>query len=167
MLEARVLLDWHLKKEELLNLNKQYQDLRKKEEELSDKRMQLKRNMQSLGEPAEEDIDGKIALALAGQELWLVEKEWEQFLDQRFNEEIALKEQMDVCQEELEELEKGISVEGRRLYDEISEVCDPPVVEVRRRSCMGCFLPLSMPTMNEWRKGKKLVRCEVCGRILV
>lgn len=167
MLEARALLDWHLKKEELQNLEKKLHDLRKREEELSEKRVQLKKNIQSIGEPREEDIDGKIAMALASQELWMVDKEWEQFLDDRFNEEITLKERMDACQEEIEGLERGISAHGRRLYEEISEVCDPPVVEVKRRSCMGCFLPLSMSTMNEWRKGKKLVRCEVCGRILV
>lgn len=167
MLEARALLDWHLKKGELLNLEKELQDLRKREETLSDKRIELKRNIQAIGEPKEEDIDRKIALALAAQELWLIEKEWEKFLDERFNQEIFLKEQMEVYQEEIEEMEREISSDGRRLYDEISEVCDPPIVEVRRRSCMGCFLPLSMPTLNEWRKGKKLVRCEVCGRILV
>ena len=51
MLEARALLDWHLKKVELLTIEKKLHVLRKREEDLTDKKIQLKRNIQSLGEP--------------------------------------------------------------------------------------------------------------------
>lgn len=97
----------------------------------------------------------------------MAEKEWERFQDDRFNKEMELRVQEENCRQELIELEGKISQETFQMYKEVSEICDNPVVEVKRRSCMGCFLPLSVSTMNAWRKGKKLVRCDVCGRILV
>lgn len=167
MLQARILLEWHTKKEEWQRIHEKLESIRMQDEDLTKKIAELRKRIQSLGEPGDEDIDGKIALALARQELWMAEKEVERLVDFRFNEEILLREQEMDCQQAIDDLEKRITKDTFKIYEEVSEVCENPIVEVKRRSCMGCFLPLSMPTMNEWRKGKKIVRCEVCGRILV
>ncbi|HBI03609.1 MAG TPA: hypothetical protein DDY49_06225 [Paenibacillaceae bacterium] len=167
MLQSRALLEWHLKKTEWEEIQGKLKNFREQAEQLQEKLLALKNKIESLGEPDQQDIDGKIAYALASQELWMAEKEWERFQDQRFNDEMMYREQEEICRQELDELESTISRETFQTYEEVSEFCDNPVVEVKRRSCMGCFLPLSMITMNAWRKGKKLVRCEVCGRILV
>jgi predicted nucleic acid-binding Zn-ribbon protein len=167
MLQSRALLEWHLKKIEWQNIREKLDNIQVKEEELKGKLLEIKKKLENLGEPDEQDIDGKIAFALASQELWMAEKEWERFQDERFNNEMLYREQEEICRQELDELKGRISRETMQTYEEVSEFCDNPVVEVKRRSCMGCFLPLSIPTMNAWRKGKKLVRCEVCGRILV
>jgi predicted nucleic acid-binding Zn-ribbon protein len=167
MLQSRALLEWHLKKGEYEKIQEQLKNLREEEESLLEKREKLRKKVESMGQPDEQDIDGKIAYALASQELWMAEKEWERFQDDRFNKEMELRVQEENCRQELIELEGKISQETFQMYKEVSEICDNPVVEVKRRSCMGCFLPLSVSTMNAWRKGKKLVRCDVCGRILV
>lgn len=167
MLQSRALLEWHLKKTEQKNIQEKLNSLRVQEEELRSNMIALKSKIESQGVPDEQDIDGKIAYALESQELWMAEKEWERFQDQRFNEEMMYREQEEICRQELDEMEERITPETFQTYEEVLEFCENPVVEVKRRSCMGCFLPLSVPTMSAWRKGKKLVRCEVCGRILV
>lgn len=165
--EARKLLKWHEAKGKVKVVQEQIEAVKQREAELARKRKEIEAKIQSIGTPAEDDVDGKIALALAQQELWLVDKDAERLFAEKFEQEFSLRESKREWEEKVKEYERSLSEKARALYDQIRENKENPVVEVRRRSCMGCFLPLSVLKMEEWRRGRALVTCDECGRILV
>ncbi|WP_286884267.1 C4-type zinc ribbon domain-containing protein [Aneurinibacillus sp. UBA3580] len=167
MIEARRLLEWHQAKEKRQAVQKELDKLRAREEELAARRQEAEAKIRRIGEPSPDDIDGQIELKLAQQELWLVNKDTERFMEEKFEKEFALMETRREWEEKTAEREASLSPEALALYHRIRENISNPVVEVRRRSCMGCFLPLSVAKMEEWHKGKSLVTCDECGRILV
>jgi predicted nucleic acid-binding Zn-ribbon protein len=167
MTEARKLLKWHEAKQKIKVVQKQMDELKQREAELTAKRKEAEEKIRSIGTPAEDDIDGKIALALAQQELWLVDKDSERLFEEKFEKEFSLRESKREWEEKIKEYEESLSGEALALYNKVGENVENPVVEVRRRSCMGCFLPLSVVKMEEWHKGRSLVTCDECGRILV
>jgi predicted nucleic acid-binding Zn-ribbon protein len=167
MMEARKLLEWHQAKEKRQEIQRELDKLKEKEAELTARRRETEAKIEQLSNPENDDIDGKIALKLAEQELWLIDKDIERFMEDKFEKEFTLRESKREWGEKIAELEALLSKEAIALYETIRENKPNPVVEVRRRSCMGCFLPLSVIKMEEWHKGKSLVTCDECGRILV
>ncbi|AMA72377.1 MULTISPECIES: C4-type zinc ribbon domain-containing protein [Aneurinibacillus] len=167
MVEARKLLEWHQAKEKIKAVQQALDQLKEREAELEAKRREVEAKIKQIGEPADDDIDGKIALALAQQELWLVNKDTERFMEERFEKEFSLHESKREWEDKAAGLEASLSLKALELYYKVKENVENPVVEVRRRSCMGCFLPLSVAKMEAWHKGKPLVTCDECGRILV
>ncbi|GED12725.1 C4-type zinc ribbon domain-containing protein [Aneurinibacillus migulanus] len=167
MTEARNLLEWHQAKEKGAAAQRELDEWRAREEELAVRRKEAELKVKQIGTPAETDIDNQIALKLAQQELWLVDKDTERFMEERFEKEFALRESKHEWDVKAAEREAVLSREALELYYRIGENIPNPVVEVKRRSCMGCFLPLSVVKMEEWHKGKTLVTCDECGRILV
>ncbi|WP_027415844.1 C4-type zinc ribbon domain-containing protein [Aneurinibacillus terranovensis] len=167
MLESRKLLELHQANKQITKIENSLLSLKEEEDKLLAACRKYEEKVAKIGEPSDEDIDGKIELALAQQELWMARKEYERFMEQRFNTEMDLHQEKVVWKEKVEELVQSISPEAIALYEKIGEAIKDPVVEVKRRSCMGCFLPLSVAKMNEWRKGRDIVRCDECGRILV
>ncbi|CEH29661.1 Zinc ribbon domain protein [Aneurinibacillus migulanus] len=167
MTEARNLLEWHQAKEKGAAAQRELDEWRAREEELAVRRKEAELKIKQIGTPAETDIDNQIALKLAQQELWLVDKDTERFMEERFEKEFALRESKHEWDVKAAEREAVLSREALELYYRIGENISNPVVEVKRRSCMGCFLPLSVVKMEEWHKGKTLVTCDECGRILV
>ncbi|MED4728521.1 putative zinc ribbon domain protein [compost metagenome] len=167
MTEARNLLEWHQAKEKGAAAQRELDEWRAREEELAVRRKEAELKIKQIGTPAETDIDNQIALKLAQQELWLVDKDTERFMEERFEKEFALRESKHEWDVKAAEREAVLSREALEMYYRIGENIPNPVVEVKRRSCMGCFLPLSVVKMEEWHKGKTLVTCDECGRILV
>jgi predicted nucleic acid-binding Zn-ribbon protein len=81
-------------------------------------------------------------------------------------EEFAIRQQHMDLQFELEQLKGSIPTEILSLYDELAERFERPVVEVKNKSCLGCFMPLSMVNLSAWRSAKGVVQCDQCDRIL-
>ncbi|MBN6186153.1 hypothetical protein JQN58_04050 [Aneurinibacillus sp. BA2021] len=167
MMEARKLLEWHQAREKSRAVQNELDEWKAQETVLAARRKEAEEKIKRLGTPSPDDIDAQIALKLAEQELWLVDKDTERFMEERFEKEFALREQKREWEEKAARSEAELSKEALALYDRIRENITNPVVEVKRRSCMGCFLPLSVVKMEEWHKGKSFVLCEECGRILV
>lgn len=167
MMEARKLLEWHQAKEKGRVVQKELDEWKAKETELTTRRQKAEARIRQIGKPSSDDIDAQIALKLAEQELWLVDKDAERFMEERFEKEFALREKKREWDERVASKEAELSKEALALYHDIQESMKNPVVEVKRRSCMGCFLPLSVAKMEEWHKGKSFVLCDECGRILV
>ena len=168
MKEARSLLAWHRVRQECRRIEEKLSLLRAEEKEIAERRKEAEQKIASIGTPAEDDVDGKINLALAQQELWLVNKDEERFFERRFVEESRLREKKREKEEEAEQYQSMLSTDTLALYNRVRErISDNPVVEVRRRSCMGCYLPLSVAQMEEWERRRSLIVCEECGRILV
>jgi uncharacterized protein len=167
MLEARKLLEWHLAREQWKVASSAIEQLKREEQELQARRRECQGKVEQLGVPAEDDIDARIAYALAQQELLLAEKGIERFMEERFAKEMDLRQSRQEWEDKAKKLEESLAPHTFLLYEQVAENVANPVVEVKRRSCMGCFLPLSVAKMEEWRKGKNFVQCEECGRILV
>ena len=168
MKEARSLLIWHQACQECRQIEEKLALLKTAETELAERRKEAERKIASAGIPAEDDVDGKINLALAQQELWLVNKDEERFFERRFEEESSLREKKREKEAEAEQHKSRLSADTLALYNRIRDhISDNPVVEVRRRSCMGCYLPLSAVQMEAWERRQHLIVCEECGRILV
>jgi uncharacterized protein len=167
MLESRKLLEWHAAQAEADQIKKEIKRINEEEAAHTAAVHSLREKVQSLGAPPETDIDGRIALALAQQELWMAEKDYERFNETAFDREINARERLQEWEDKAAELAADISPEAFEIYHTVAQNKRNPIVEVKRRSCMGCFLPLSVAKMDEWRKGRRIVQCEECGRILV
>ncbi|WCK53450.1 C4-type zinc ribbon domain-containing protein [Aneurinibacillus sp. Ricciae_BoGa-3] len=167
MLQSRKLLEWHAAQAEVDKIQKEIARIKEEETAHTASVQSLREKVENLGAPAEEDIDGRIALALAQQELWMAEKEYERFNETVFDREMDARERLREWKDKAVELAGSISPEAFDIYHTVAQTKRNPIVEVKRRSCMGCFLPLSVAKMDEWRKGRHIVQCEECGRILV
>jgi len=66
---------------------------------------------------------------------------------------------------EREAIWSGLSDAARRLYERVSAIRRPAVVEVRGGACGGCRLPIAAPRLKLARGDDPLV-CEACNRIL-
>jgi predicted nucleic acid-binding Zn-ribbon protein len=80
--------------------------------------------------------------------------------------EFAIRQQLMDLQFQLEELQQSIPVNVFSLYNSLAERFDCPVVKVRNKSCLGCFMPLSMVNLSAWRTAKGVIQCDHCDRIL-
>ncbi|BAU27279.1 hypothetical protein DFP93_11329 [Aneurinibacillus soli] len=168
MKEARSLLIWNRVRQECSRIEEKLALLKAEERELMERRRAAEQKITSIGTPSDDDIDGKINLALAQQELWLVNKDEERFFERRFTEESSLREKKREKEAEAKRYKAALSADTLALYHRVIDLIpDNPVVEVRRRSCMGCYLPLSAAQMEEWERGRRLIVCGECGRILV
>ena len=70
----------------------------------------------------------------------------------------------------LKEQRKGIAetVERRvlRIYEKVIKNKQPAIVTIHEKICEGCFMKLTPNDVNEVHRGKDIIRCENCSRIL-
>jgi predicted nucleic acid-binding Zn-ribbon protein len=169
MLPAKRLLLWHRAKEAKRRaeeeLNRLEQEKRRWEEKLEELEQSVSACTPTLSAPP--SADDEIARLLREQELWLARKDWERFLSHYQEREALLAEEIHRREFEIVEHEQLLDEPFLQEYQRIAERAEQPVVEVRNQSCMGCFLPLSLSKLSEWRRGKGIVTCDECGRILV
>ncbi|NQT85099.1 hypothetical protein HQ563_18940 [bacterium] len=69
---------------------------------------------------------------------------------------------------ERESLTQGIRKHLLRTYERMREsrLKSNPVVPAINEVCQGCYMVVTKSVIVDLRKGKKLVVCEHCGRIL-
>jgi predicted nucleic acid-binding Zn-ribbon protein len=165
MQPVKHLLLWHRAKEAKQRAETELSGLEREKEEWQEKLERLTRTLST--EPAPSTPDEEIARLLREQELWLMRKDWERFLASYQEREAALSDEIHRQQFEIWKWEQELDEALLKEYHRIGERVSNPVVEVRNQSCMGCFLPLSVSKLSEWRRAKGLVTCDECGRILV
>ena len=75
--------------------------------------------------------------------------------------------------EKIKEIEKKRELLAKQIpksylstYNRIKRGAPDAVVPVRNRACGGCFNSLPPQTIQEIKRGDKLITCERCGRIL-
>ncbi|WP_231929172.1 C4-type zinc ribbon domain-containing protein [Brevibacillus sp. SKDU10] len=111
--------------------------------------------------------DQQIERMLQEQELWMLKKEWERNGNELIEKRFSLEQFLQLSRLEAEERQAKLNPEWLKEYDRLLETKKNPVVEVKKKSCMGCFMPLSTSNFDKWRRGKGLVYCDECERILV
>ena len=145
--------------------NKEYQALLHEIALLKEKRSHLEGEIIELMEQEEnsskeiKEFEAKIALeeAVAAEE----KRKLEQELDDA-------KREMKVVAEEKGSLLKRLSSQVRSRYERIAGgKGGVAVAAVRNRVCGACFTSLPPQTVNEIRKGQRVISCEACGRMLV
>ncbi|MFY0546074.1 C4-type zinc ribbon domain-containing protein [Brevibacillus sp. H7] len=165
MLPAKRLLLWHQAKEAKKRAEAELDSLEREKREWQKKLESLEQSLASLAAPA--SLDDEIARLLREQDLWAARKDWERFITACQERETALMEEIHRLQFEIWKWEQELDDSLLNEYHRIAERAAHPIVEVRNQSCMGCFLPLPLGKISEWRRGKGLVTCDECGRILV
>lgn len=165
MLPGKQLWEWHSKQEALASACAQRSEIEEEKGRLADRVAICEQRIHQLGKPI--SPDDEIARLLAEQELWLARNELEQFL-QKYEERLAaLIQRIQEHEFDLILLEQKLPKEWIDEYDRVAKMKRAPIVEVKKDACTGCFMELSLQNQKEWRKGKGLVHCEECGRILV
>ncbi|GAA4706354.1 C4-type zinc ribbon domain-containing protein [Brevibacillus fulvus] len=165
MLMAKRLLVWHQAKEAV----KQAERVR---EEYANRLAQHDQLIQQLTEklaavPAPQTPDEEIAKLLLEQELWMANNERDRYAASHQKEALRAEQTIQQKSFEIVQWEQELDGEALAQYYRIAENKANPLAEVRNNSCTVCFMPLSLSKMSEWRRGKGLVYCDECGRILV
>jgi len=145
--------------------NKEYQTLLQEIALLKEKRSHLEGEIIELMEQEEnsareiKEFEGKISReeALAAEEKRKLEQQLED-----------AKREMKVLTEEKESLVSRLSRHVRSRYERVAGGKGGiAIVAVKNRACGACFTNLPPQTVNEIRKGLKVISCETCGRMLV
>lgn len=165
MLPAKKLFEWHKTTVAIEQASEEIAQLDKQQELHDSTIQQLKAKLDSL--PVSEQPDDQIARLLTEQELWMAQKEYERFQEESNSLRLQLNTQISQQQFERIQLEQELDQTHLTEYYRLQENKKNPIVEVKRKMCTGCFLPLSLAKVDEWRRAKGLVYCDECGRILV
>ena len=165
MLPAKKLFEWHKANEAIQQASQEIAELHKQEQTLLTNIQQLTAKLDAL--PVSNSPDNQIARMLTEQELWLAQKEVERFQEESGGIRVELDSRISQQQFERVRLEQELDQTHLTEYYRLAENKKNPIVEVKRKMCTGCFLPLSLAKVDEWRRAKGLVYCDECGRILV
>lgn len=165
MLLGRKLLNFYNAKLKLIKIEERINEINQRFIDTSNKRQELLTKIADLkAKPQNEDI--LIEIALTEQELFLLNKDNEREEPKLRGENFSLLNDKLNLEQLINDAKANVSDDYWQEYNRISENVKNPVVEVKHQMCTGCFIQLSMPTLNKWRSGKNLVKCDVCGRIL-
>jgi len=165
MLPAKKLWHWHKAKQSLQAAREDLQQLEEKRSRMERQVMELETKWKHLPAPA--NPDEEIAKLLLEQELWMLKKDQQEQVARWDNQTIELQQNVQELQFEILSLEQELDEEYLSAYFRLSETKANPIVEVRNKACMGCFRPLSLRKVDEWRRGKGPVFCDECDRLLV
>jgi len=162
---SKTLWQWHQGRQAIEEMKKELEGIAGKEQELLLTVEELEKKREAL--PAAALPDQEVNRLLLEQEIWMVGKELERFREEvqekRFSLEQSLQEQQFAVLKWEQELDEKIL----SAYYHVAEYKQRPIVEVKHKACTGCFMLLTQNKINEWRRGKDLVYCDECGRILV
>ncbi|KPJ59894.1 MAG: hypothetical protein AMJ46_08955 [Latescibacteria bacterium DG_63] len=145
--------------------NKEYQSLLHEIALLKEKRSHVEGEIIELMEQEEntsrdiKEFEGRISR----EEMTAAEEK------RRLEEELErARREINVLEEEKESLVERLSSTVRSRYKRVAGGKGGiAIAGVRNRACGACFTNLPPQTLNEIRKGTKIITCETCGRILV
>jgi predicted nucleic acid-binding Zn-ribbon protein len=160
---SRQLLQWHQWKQKQNRLGEEILQLEQQERALEERIEQLRVREQSLLPAAVSSPEAEIEKLLVQQDIWMAEKERKEIRAKR-DEKEAQRLSLDF---DILTMEQTLPSFALDAYNRLATYKQNPVVEVRNQSCMGCFMPLSLRNLEEWRRGVSLVFCDECDRILV
>jgi len=102
------------------------------------------------------------------------EDETEDFVSKRTSEIIELKKNEEELTEKSEQLQMSFDEHYnelpkniRELYRNIKKVRGKVVCLIRDETCTGCYANLTPQFLNELKRGKEILLCDSCGRILI
>jgi predicted nucleic acid-binding Zn-ribbon protein len=85
-----------------------------------------------------------------------------------------LKEKVDIANknikiytEKISSIQNKIPEEILEVYFEISKKKKDPIAMLKEHTCLGCKLSISAVTLDECKKGNKIILCNNCGRIIL
>jgi predicted nucleic acid-binding Zn-ribbon protein len=82
------------------------------------------------------------------------------------DQEFAMRQEWMDLQFEVEQIKQKIPDDALNHYFHLAERMDRPVAQVKNKSCMGCFIELSLSNFSAWRSAKGIIQCDSCDRIL-
>ena len=140
---------------ELLGLEREVGELRKKKDALETEILEIM-----------DDVESRASGARELEERYLeLERVWTK-------EQDALKSEIEALRGRLEDLEqkrvRAVSALGPGvlgLYEETKRRCGMAVARVEQGTCLGCHLSLTLADLKKARSGE-FTRCSHCGRIL-
>ncbi|WP_139490494.1 zinc ribbon domain-containing protein [Brevibacillus dissolubilis] len=165
MSSVKQLLRWHQTKESIIREQQKLAELKRKEAIHTDKINAIQEKLNQLASPANQEEE--IQKLLTEQELWMANKELERFLADHQDTFFTIETTISQKQYDVMELQQSLDPDLLADYNRLAENKKNPIVEVKNKSCMGCFMPLSLSKISEWRRAKEVVYCDECGRILV
>lgn len=165
MLSVRNLLEWHQTKESIQQAKNERDNLDKERKKRLTSIQELQQRIAAL--PVTDNPEEQIQKLLTEQELWLANKDFEQFESNCLPKLASLDNSISEKSFELMRLESEVDEALFSEYYRLAENKKNPIVEVKRKICTGCYYPLSLAKVDEWRRAKGLVYCDECGRILV
>ncbi|MGC5328532.1 C4-type zinc ribbon domain-containing protein [Brevibacillus sp. SYSU BS000544] len=165
MLSVRNLLEWHQTKESIQQAKNERDNLDKERKKRLTSIQELRQRIEAL--PITDNPEEQIQKLLAEQELWMANKDFEQFESDCLPKLASLDNSISEKSFELMRLESEVDEALFSEYYRLAENKKNPIVEVKRKICTGCYYPLSLAKVDEWRRAKGLVYCDECGRILV
>ncbi|MDX9872362.1 MAG: C4-type zinc ribbon domain-containing protein [Clostridia bacterium] len=134
----------HRMEEETEKADAQYWDKMKKAEELKQQRSQIRDELREMKKAYNEELK--------------VYKEKSLFLEQK---------QAEVSQQ-LAAVKKKLTPEMLSLYTETEKrIPNNPIAVLQGEICSGCRISVSSSLMLRIKEGKKLYKCESCGRIII
>ncbi|MGO0060542.1 C4-type zinc ribbon domain-containing protein [Brevibacillus fluminis] len=165
MAPVKQLWEWHVKREALAAARAAHAQWEKKQRELAQSVALCEQKAAEIENPATPDAE--IAKLLAEQELWLARKALAQFDGEQEAQLLKLLQRVQELEFDLAVMGQSLPEEWVAEYYRLAKSKQNPIVEVKGEACTGCFRALSLHNRNEWRRGKGLVHCDECGRILV
>jgi uncharacterized protein len=165
---SNTLWNWHLAKESMIAKKKEQAQLDQQVKQLLEQLRKAEEKLQAIPSGGSApDPDQDIQRLMLEQEIWLASKELERFQAESQNKLFALEMAISEQQNVISSLEMELNEQTLSTYYRIAETKQRPIVEVKNKACTGCFLELTQNKVSEWRRGKELVHCDECGRILV
>lgn len=102
------------------------------------------------------------------------DSETKEFVDKRTSEMNELKKSEEELTEKYEHLQmtfreyfSKLPSDVKELYNKIKKVRGKVVCLIADETCTGCYANLTPQFLNELKRGKEILLCDNCGRILV
>ncbi|SHH11972.1 C4-type zinc ribbon domain-containing protein [Clostridium grantii] len=107
------------------------------------------------------------------QEIKIISKELTKLKEKFFDLKKKLNEKVQIANKNIEGSTKRISLLQDKIPEEILEIYfetrkkrKEPIAKLREHTCLGCKLGISAVTLDECKKGNKIILCDNCGRII-
>jgi len=165
MLIGRQLLEYERALNRITEIKEQLHIIEQAKDKLINDQNNVQIELQKI-EVKSDSIDKQIEKALAEQQLIIIQKDLERLEEHdRHNNFQIMQEQIEL-EHKIDITRSSLSEDVWERYNRIKENVENAVVEVKHQMCTGCFMALSKDNLSQWRRGKKIVLCNVCGRIL-
>ncbi|PRR77224.1 putative zinc ribbon domain protein [Clostridium liquoris] len=105
-------------------------------------------------------------IASLGKTLEKIRDEFNSYKENADKAQSKVKEEFERCKNEINVIRNKIPLELLKDFDEIKAQKKVAVALLQKNVCTGCKIKVSAITLDEINKGKEIVHCDNCGRIL-
>lgn len=119
----------------------------------------------------EEDIlkveeETKSKVEEVAKELVSINKKFTEIKENMNKESKKSKRKINSAKKKYEEAKKSMDEDKVELFERVSQNIKPPIARIEEDICMGCRMHVSKITYTNVERGKGIVYCDNCGRIL-